>query len=145
MRREMASYQQGVGQRLKALRKSKGWNQEDAAHAVGISLTTWRNWERGIRAPYERNWAKIGQAFDLDDAKVAGVRGQPPTPLALGQNETGDQLDRIEQMLTEVLELLKPTVERPGAILAAAAQRERERQQQTDASRRRTPRKAANG
>lgn len=104
MRRQMSEYQEGVGKRLLTLRKQKGWNQEDAAHHVGVSLKTWRNWERGLRAPYERNWTNIQNAFEL--ASLDELRGSPPSPLALGDDETrGDQLDRIEEKLDDALAL----------------------------------------
>jgi DNA-binding XRE family transcriptional regulator len=83
MRREMATYQEGVGRRLKALRQSSKATQEDAAHIAGVSLTTWRNWERGLRAPYERNWRKLQAGFKLTDEQVAAIRGPGAPPCAV--------------------------------------------------------------
>lgn len=36
---------------LKALRANKNWTQSQAAQALGISLETWRNYERYITYP----------------------------------------------------------------------------------------------
>lgn len=108
MRREMADYQRGVGQRLKALRQSRQASQETAAHMAGVSTTTWRNWERGLRAPYERNWRKLAEGFELTDVAVAAIRGEPPTPLGLSNNGDGP--------IEEVLSLLRAVDARLGRL-----------------------------
>lgn len=33
-------------EKVKELRKKKGWSQEDMAHEVGVSLSTVQRWER---------------------------------------------------------------------------------------------------
>src|SRR4051794_23525720 len=80
IQREMTDYRTEVGRRLRELRKSRNWSQEDAAHAVGVRVKTWGLWERGVNGPYERNWQRLQQAFKLADEEVAALRGQPPTP-----------------------------------------------------------------
>lgn len=100
----MANHRQAVGRRFKALRQNRRLSQEDAAHLAGVSLTTWRNWERGLRSPYERNWEKLRDGFKLSDEEVAAVRGTPPAPLGLGDPDP--QLDRMEALLVDVSERL---------------------------------------
>jgi len=40
-------------ERLKELRKKRGWSQEDLAHEVGVSLSTIQRWERqGVSRPF---------------------------------------------------------------------------------------------
>jgi DNA-binding transcriptional regulator YiaG len=41
----------GWGQRLKAMRESKGLTQEEAARALEVPVSTIRNWEQGRTAP----------------------------------------------------------------------------------------------
>lgn len=109
MRRQMSDYQAEVGRSLLALRKSRGMSQEDAMAAAGVSLKTWRNWEHGLRAPYERNWKKLKEGFELTDEQIAAIRGTPPTPFAFADNNgEPSQLDRIEALLHEVLDRLGP-------------------------------------
>lgn len=58
-------YMAAIGQRLGRLRQIKGWSQEDAAREVGVSVTTWRAWERGRREPYAANWNRISEVFNV--------------------------------------------------------------------------------
>jgi transcriptional regulator with XRE-family HTH domain len=109
MRRDMADYLEGVGARLLDLRRAHQLSQEDAAHRVGVAVKTWRNWEGGLRAPYESNWRKVKEGFDLTDEQVTALRGSAPTPLGLGVESTpvGDsQLDRVERRLDLLIELV---------------------------------------
>lgn len=107
----MEEHRKVVGQRLRDLRKARGMNQEDAAHAVGVAVKTWSNWERGATAPYDSNWKKIRETFDVDTADIIGT---PPAPLGLGRNPAGnpgetpesgdtDRLSAIEAKLDQVL------------------------------------------
>ncbi len=57
---QMTEHRRAIGQRLLELRKGQGWNQEDAAHHVGVAVKTWQNWERGLRAPYDQNASSRG-------------------------------------------------------------------------------------
>lgn len=114
MRREMATYQHGVGRRLKALRQAKTATQEDAAQIADVSLTTWRNWERGLRAPYERNWRKLQAGFELTDDQVAAIRGTPPTPLGLGaESQVTEGEQQILSVLDDIIERLERLERRP--------------------------------
>lgn len=58
-------------------------NQADAAHAVGVQPKTWHLWESGKTTPYERNWRRIGDVFNVDPAEIRGIA---PTPLGLVEN-----------------------------------------------------------
>lgn len=109
IRAEMASHRQAVGRRFKALRQNRRLSQEDAAHLAGVSLTTWRNWERGLRSPYERNWEKLRDGFELSEEEVAAVRGTPPAPLGMGEPNGRDDLG-------EVLTLLRSNASRLAKI-----------------------------
>lgn len=97
MVRAMEDYREQVGSRLRLLREDRAMSQEDAAHLVGVAVKTWHNWESGKRSPYENNWRRIGEAFEID---VRLIRGKPPTPLGLDAADS--QLDRIEQSVGEI-------------------------------------------
>lgn len=117
---QMSAYRQAVGRRLLALREQKGLSQEDAAHAVGVSVATWGRWERGARYPYEANWRKISDTFDVD---LAEIRGSPPAPLALGA-DNGDGIEatlaRMDSKLDAILEHLADEKLRDAAARSTA-------------------------
>lgn len=118
---QVEAYRRDVGSRLKALRESKNWSQEDAAHAVGVTTSTWGRWERGTRAPYESNWRRISQVFGEDDAREA--RGVPPPPLGLGapNSQAADleaRLVRIEEKLDELVGLISGNPDVTGDLFS---------------------------
>jgi transcriptional regulator with XRE-family HTH domain len=115
------SHRHAIGQALLALRRAKSWSQEDAAHAVGVSVSTWGDWERGKHDPYDANWRKIEQAFGVEAAEI---RGEPPTPLfGVGSEGTGHrddlrrQLARMEAKLDEVSTMQRALMEAVEARL----------------------------
>jgi transcriptional regulator with XRE-family HTH domain len=40
-----------IRDRLREARVAKGWTQEQAAHAIGVSMMTVSRWERGEHVP----------------------------------------------------------------------------------------------
>lgn len=138
----MEEHRKRAGLRLVQLREAKGWNQEDLAHESGLSVKTISRFENGRHDGRRSTLRSLASALDVDEAVIVG---DPPDPLGLaGPNGgDGDQLDRIEAKLDELLDLLRPTgePESPAEVLEEAVLRARERQQQiaaasTDKSRR---------
>jgi transcriptional regulator with XRE-family HTH domain len=117
IRRQMADYRQEVGARLRRLREGKGWNQADAAHEVGVGPKTWHLWETGKTTPYERNWRKIGEIFDVDPVDIRGVA---PTPLGLG-NDNGSESTDFSEQLDELLTRLAGLEEQVRLVRAEMA------------------------
>jgi transcriptional regulator with XRE-family HTH domain len=112
-----AAYRKAVGQRLLALRESKNLSQEEAAHAVGVTTSTWGRWERGERLPYDKNWKAIAQAFGAKKASEA--RGRPPLFDGLsnegdGLREIAKTLQRIDERLAQFADYVQPKDGRPG-------------------------------
>lgn len=50
---------------LKALRANKNWTQAQAAKALGVSMETWRNYERYITYPDVIVIKKIEKVFGV--------------------------------------------------------------------------------
>jgi len=50
---------------IKEQREAKGMTQIDVAVAVGVSLTSYRMWERGASKPNEENEAKLKQVLGI--------------------------------------------------------------------------------
>jgi transcriptional regulator with XRE-family HTH domain len=59
-------------EKLKKLRKKKGWSQEDLAHEVGVSLSTIQRWERkGALKPFRLARKELEKLFEEADIDVA--------------------------------------------------------------------------
>ena len=72
-----------LGERLKALRKSRKMTQEDVAKALGLSKSTVGMYEQGRREPPYELLLKISELFGVSvDWLLA--REQPETPAAGG-------------------------------------------------------------
>ena len=54
---------------LKMLRASKNWSQLTASKAIGVSVDTWGNWERGKTEPTVTQAYQIATTFgvSIDD------------------------------------------------------------------------------
>lgn len=50
---------------LRGLRATYGLSQKEAAKAIGVSLETWRNYERGITSPDEKKLRVIEKVFSI--------------------------------------------------------------------------------
>jgi putative transcriptional regulator len=113
MVRQVKDRRRAQGKALLALRKSRNWSQEDAAHEVGVSVSTWGDWERGKHDPYDKHWRAIEETFGVD---IADIRGSPPAALFAVGASSGDasQLDRIEAAikdLSDQVEMLRIATE----------------------------------
>lgn len=60
----------GLPEKVKALRKGKGWAQEDLAREIGVSLSTIQRWERQGGKPSRlarRELARLFQEAGISD------------------------------------------------------------------------------
>lgn len=64
------------GNRLKALRKKAGFNQEDLADAVGVSVMTIRRWEWNERTPRVDEVKALAKALGVSEAQL--LNDDPP-------------------------------------------------------------------
>lgn len=62
------------GRLIRAERFARGWTQERAAEAAGVSVGSWRSTESGRRRPRPQTFAAILRALDLtpEDVRAAG-------------------------------------------------------------------------
>jgi transcriptional regulator with XRE-family HTH domain len=119
----MEDYRREVGNRIRRLREAREMSQEDLAHEAGLSTKTISRWENGRHEGGRDNVRKVAKALGVEPGDILG---EPPAPFALGLNGDGrgDQLDRIEQKLDNILAILDPNpageeVERLSAEVAA--------------------------
>lgn len=63
-----------LGERIKELRKARGWNQTDLAARAGLRQGTIANLETGARDnPTQETLDKLARAFDIPIAELLGV------------------------------------------------------------------------
>lgn len=102
------SYTHGVvhRDRLIALRKARGWTQEDLAKAAGVSQGTISRLERGeIRAAWSDTLPKIAEVLGTSveylkgAADAAAPEAVPAAELVVPSGSTGEPLDAIPETL----------------------------------------------
>ena len=114
-RQQMADYARG--QRLRELRERKHQSQESVAYDLGVSTKTLRAWEHGGKIRWD-NAKKLAAFYEVDPELLVSRETFAPEeeePLP------GTQLDRIEQMLTEIRgHLLGAPAEQAPAVAGVA-------------------------
>lgn len=80
--------------RLKEVRLSTGMTQEDFAESVGVSKTTYNNYETGRREPRSDFWMAVSDKYNItvdyligrsDDPR--GTKGKPPANTLVVTND----------------------------------------------------------
>lgn len=59
------------GAALRMWRMARRWSQEGAAGRAGIPVTTWRNWEQGVRYPGRAQRVALETLMRVSDAALA--------------------------------------------------------------------------
>lgn len=96
------------GRRLKELRARKRVSQETAAYEIGVSTRAYRNWEGGGGIK-DGNVPKVAEYFAVsaDFLEYGHERGPVPDLMAnLSPDDLGQRLDRMEDALNEIREML---------------------------------------
>ena len=52
--------------KIKLARLLKGWSQIEAARRVGVHLTTYQLWERGVGKPRKRNLERLKEVLGIE-------------------------------------------------------------------------------
>ena len=64
---------ENLGSKLKQLRLTRGWAQEDLAHQIGVSLSTVQRWEtKGVR-PTRLGRKALDELFRDEDVVPGGI------------------------------------------------------------------------
>ena len=91
----MATLQQVIGARMRALRKKKQWTQEELGARAELDFTTIGGAERGEKSLSLNSLARVAQALEVDLAWL--VRQE--------ESETGEP--ESEELLEELLGLVR--------------------------------------
>ena len=105
--------EEGMAQRIKALRQQKGLTLEQVADVVGVGKSTVRKWETGMIANMRRDKiADLAKALGTTPAYLMGWKEEEP------QNETSPsepQLTEGEKMMLELFRRI-PEDRQPEAL-----------------------------
>lgn len=63
------------GDRIRRLRKSRGWEQKDLAAEVGVKRGAVANWELHVSLPSAENLMKLGAAFGVSPTYIMEGEG----------------------------------------------------------------------
>lgn len=88
-----------MANRLKELRKEKGYTLNDIAQATGITRGTFNNYENGKTEPKLATWQKLADFFNVDVDYLQGLEVSEPT-----QNE------EIRKALKNIISSVTPTI-----------------------------------
>lgn len=94
-----------MGNRLKELRKAKGWKQHEAAEALGMSRGHYIKLERSERRLNEEHLKKIAEVFDVTEAEALGESAAVPIIGLVGAGPGGS----ISYQAAELGEVIVPT------------------------------------
>lgn len=95
--RRTASVPFSAGRRIKDLREARGLSRRDLARALGVDLSSVRNWEAGENKPRIETRAKLARFFGCDlDAPYAAADGGPVSAHLV------DTLDELPGLLMDL-------------------------------------------
>ncbi|MBM7715990.1 transcriptional regulator with XRE-family HTH domain [Bacillus thermophilus] len=67
-----------LSEKLKALRESKSWSKTHVAKKLNVNtLSTYANWEYGLRTPDNDMIAKIAELYDVSTDYLLGITSKP--------------------------------------------------------------------
>jgi transcriptional regulator with XRE-family HTH domain len=95
-----------LGDRLRALRESKGWSQKYVATKLGIKQSsTYSNWEYGLRDPDTDTLTKLADLYEVQ------------TDYLLGRDHSMTILprDQTDFVIREIVEKYGVDLKKPGA------------------------------
>lgn len=84
-----------LGENIKALRKSKGFTQEELAARVNVVRQTVSKWEKGLSVPDADTLQKIAEVLETEVSQLLGAEIHSEK----NKNEVADQLARINEQL----------------------------------------------
>ncbi len=80
---------------LRAIRKSKGFTQEELALKVNVVRQTVSKWEKGLSVPDAITLQKIAAVLDVSVSEILGAEIEEDN----NRNEIANQLSRINEQL----------------------------------------------
>lgn len=99
---------ENAGDRIKALRKKKGWTQEDLSRHIGFGVSTISAWEVGRNVPKQRALLRLSKELDADAVYILhGFKKEPmiaPGALILGLVGKNGAVTRIPAEVAKIVD-----------------------------------------
>ncbi len=100
-----------IGKRLRALREGKGLKQVDIAKMLGVSRTTYTQYETEKSEPDLATVAKLAEFFNTTTDYLLGISDDPhppdpdikDSPLAFMGNTNGINLEELEKVINRAV------------------------------------------
>jgi transcriptional regulator with XRE-family HTH domain len=86
-----------LGQKIRELRRSKGWTQKELAENLGMTTAQISRWEQDHVIPRKRNLQDLARAFGTEDETFEDL--QPAAPIQLF-NDDPELLEIVTQINT---------------------------------------------
>ncbi len=83
------------GDNLKAIRKAKGFTQEELAIKINVVRQTVSKWEKGLSVPDADILSKIADVLEVNVSELLGARFETESD----RNEVAEQLAKISEQL----------------------------------------------
>ena len=84
-----------LGENIKAIRKRRGFTQEELAIRLNVVRQTVSKWEKNISVPDASLLQKLAEVLDVPVTELLGE----PAETGGGQNEIAEQLSRVNEQL----------------------------------------------
>lgn len=112
--------------RLRMLRRERGWSQEDLAARLEVSPGSVGNWEMGPHLPHAKTLKKIAELFDVEvfyleaggrrpGSRHAVLREKAPEYGAVDLAELLREIEGARDGLDRAAQLLRRAAVKPGA------------------------------
>ena len=97
-----------IGNRIRELRKAKGWSQEKAAQEIGCSWRAIQRWEKGTVTPQWGSIEMLAKTFGVSTDQIMGtvdVKGQgiEPEPLNVRVDKLTLRLAALQAQVDQLL------------------------------------------
>ena len=87
-----------LNEKIKSLRKQRGFTQEELAIRLNVVRQTISKWEKGLSVPDAEMLIKIAELFEISTSELLGGNFQSNAN-KMEQNEISQQLARINEQL----------------------------------------------
>jgi putative transcriptional regulator len=126
---KLRKVEETFSERLKLLRKERGWSQEDLAARLDVSPGSVGNWEMGPHEPHPKTLKKIAALFEVDvpyllqgeqeeALKPTALRERLPEYSAVNLARILGEIEEVRNHLDRIAGELRRATTPPGAAAA---------------------------